>query len=528
MSRSPRGDVVPLVDRLGALHALRVTMAMTVVGVAAAFPGTVGVGADALAAMTAFYLLVATAADLAGRVWGFRVVAVGRALLLVDAVFLALVQVRAGGVDSVLGFLVYVHVIGVTLLASYRTGLRIALWHTVLLFASYYAQVTDAVPWGDPSAELRAGFVPADDAAVFHAVAFWFVAIATAAFSSLNERELRRGKSELRALSEFGHRVEEVRRADEVMHVLVSHAMESFGFLRGAALAKANGHAQLVWMDRGRFHSEVVPAGVPDEVVERASAGRRPLLAAGLDDERDAMLARLLPDARNVIVIPLIADGEAIGALVLERGGGPEARIPARTVGVLSQLGGHGALALRNAWLLGEVERLATVDALTGLTNRRVFDAALEREVARSLRAGEPCSVALIDIDRFKSINDTHGHQMGDAVLGHVGAALAQASRDADLVARYGGEEFAVILPSCPPSQSVEVVERFRAAVAGCGSPIPVTVSAGVASLPKNGRTAAALVGSADEALYESKRRGRDRTTRSQNRPLMLVRSEAH
>jgi len=118
-----------------------------------------------------------------------------------------------------------------------------------------------------------------------------------------------------------------------------------------------------------------------------------------------------------------------------------------------------------------------------------------------------------VDIDHFKLVNDTHGHQVGDDVLQIVAHALGSECRAIDTLARYGGEEFAVILPTCDAAEAVEIAERLRQAVASAPTPVKVTSSAGVATYPLDSVNGAALVKAADEALYESKRNGRNRVT---------------
>jgi diguanylate cyclase (GGDEF)-like protein len=191
---------------------------------------------------------------------------------------------------------------------------------------------------------------------------------------------------------------------------------------------------------------------------------------------------------------------------------------------MLNRFAVHAALTINNAHLQAEVARLASSDALTGLANRRQLDFALGREVARTVRTNEPLSVALIDIDHFKDINDTFGHVAGDEVLREVAGALARSVRDVDLVARYGGEEFAIVLPNCASAGALVVVERVRAAVASVGGAAKVTVSAGIATAAGEGTQGDSLIAAADEALYESKRAGRDRATLALNdQPLMVL-----
>lgn len=164
---------------------------------------------------------------------------------------------------------------------------------------------------------------------------------------------------------------------------------------------------------------------------------------------------------------------------------------------------------------LEDLARLAREDALTRVPNRRAFDEALGREVARSARSGVPLAAIVLDVDRFKRVNDGHGHAAGDAVLAAVAVRAAAALRAGDLLARLGGEEFAVLLPGADLAAAAEVAERIRAAVArepveAGGRPIAVTVSLGCAALERD-EDGAALLARADARLYAAKERGRDR-----------------
>jgi diguanylate cyclase (GGDEF)-like protein len=165
-----------------------------------------------------------------------------------------------------------------------------------------------------------------------------------------------------------------------------------------------------------------------------------------------------------------------------------------------------------------ETERSARTDPLTGLANRRVFDDALDREIRRSRRYRWPLTVLMLDLDRFKDVNDGYGHLLGDLVLERVGGILRHAVRDADVVCRYGGEEFAVVLPETSRTGGFAVAERIRRRVGHAfqergvgGHTVALTVSCGLAAYPEDGLHAIEIVARADEALYGAKRAGRNR-----------------
>jgi diguanylate cyclase (GGDEF)-like protein len=158
----------------------------------------------------------------------------------------------------------------------------------------------------------------------------------------------------------------------------------------------------------------------------------------------------------------------------------------------------------------------ATVDHLTGIWNRRMVLEQLDREVNRARHEKRPFAVAIVDVDRFKSINDTHGHRIGDVVLRFTANALKSQLRQYDFVGRFGGEEFLVLLPGCDAASARAVGERMRDFIAsqqatvGADS-VQVTVSVGVAVTLNGSATADALVEAADAALYRAKDGGRNR-----------------
>ncbi|HEX8229051.1 MAG TPA: sensor domain-containing diguanylate cyclase [Chloroflexia bacterium] len=168
------------------------------------------------------------------------------------------------------------------------------------------------------------------------------------------------------------------------------------------------------------------------------------------------------------------------------------------------------------------LRHLATRDELTGLYNRREMDFLLQAELARSRRYHHFLSVMIIDLDRFKAVNDTYGHQVGDEVLREVAQLVQENIRAGDSAARYGGEELAVILPETTASGAFKVAERIRQAVAarpfarphgGTRTlPVRMTISTGIGCFPSDGDSQDALIVAADQALYNAKDEGRNRT----------------
>lgn len=159
-----------------------------------------------------------------------------------------------------------------------------------------------------------------------------------------------------------------------------------------------------------------------------------------------------------------------------------------------------------------ELQRLAITDGLTGLDNRRAFDAHLEREINNASRYGPPLSLVVMDVDRFKQYNDAFGHTEGDTALKRIADVLVAQARKTDFPARYGGEEFAIVLSNTPLDNARLFAERCRQAIAGNHWPHRrVTASFGIAAWTPAMDSPRDLIHAADQALYEAKRQGRDR-----------------
>jgi diguanylate cyclase (GGDEF)-like protein len=221
---------------------------------------------------------------------------------------------------------------------------------------------------------------------------------------------------------------------------------------------------------------------------------------------------------------PLVAQNHLMGLLYREAYG------PAFAEGadqLATMLAEQVSLALANLDLREQLRSQAIRDQLTGLYNRRFLEDALTRETGRAARSGEPVAVAILDVDHFKRVNDTYGHEAGDAVLRELGQALLKTIRKTDIVGRFGGEEFLMLLPGATvevaQARALAVLEAVRAmeVVIPNGAPLNhITASIGVAAMPLHVARGDALVAAADAALYQAKGQGRNRVVLSDRRAI--------
>ena len=221
---------------------------------------------------------------------------------------------------------------------------------------------------------------------------------------------------------------------------------------------------------------------------------------------------------RSFIGYPMVCSDELVGVLTL---GDEHPDVYGKDAAeMLEIICAQASQTIVRVRYVKQVEDLATTDGLTGLYNHRVFQGTLSSEIQRAARYGDPLSLILFDIDRFKQFNDRYGHQLGDVVLRDVADIAKRSARTTDIPARYGGEEFAILLPNTSTYDAVAMAERLRASIEQHRVPheevlLKVTISAGVATFPEHASTAGALISEADAALYRSKGAGRNAVTQS-------------
>ena len=341
-------EPIPLSERTAALELVRLALASVVAGAAFAMPVTVP--RAVLLATALAYAAIAVSPRFLRRLGRDASLRVLQGTLLLDGVYLCFVMYATGGVASDLRILVCVHVVAVALVASPRTGLKIALWHTLLYLTLFEA--TRGIL--GPDAGGRAVDAEATAGVTLGAsiLGFWMVAIVAASCSATTERALRSRNVELDRLAVMVAEMARSGKASDIARMLLETLQQTFGTSRGAILASRDGEPVLLG-SVGALGRAALDPGL-DRIVERAMSAGEVALLRRLERETDPRLARLLPDGRNVLVVPLtLAGGRQIGVLILEHV--RTDRIPAETVAMIRRFAFHAALALQSAWSLEEV-----------------------------------------------------------------------------------------------------------------------------------------------------------------------------
>lgn len=310
---------------------------------------------------------------------------------------------------------------------------------------------------------------------------------------------------QLRALRQVVRLLSSVHSAEETEHLILDFMAEVF-FAWWAVLLRPQD---------GRYvprKSRSLVEGMTFDAVDGLALDRVLPPGSPVTTPDEVGVGALVPSAVE-LVVPLDAGGERLALMLL----GP--RINGKPFGrpekELSQtLALAAGIALKNAELVERLHSAATTDGLTGLLNRRAAEERLGAEISRSSRHQVRTTIALIDLDRFKLINDTLGHAAGDRYLVHIGEMLRRTVRSLDVAGRLGGDEFMVILPMTSTAEARIFAERFRGGLEKFNEIHPefglATVSIGLAEAPQDGANVAALLAAADAALYRAKGGGRN------------------
>ncbi|MFL5344317.1 MAG: diguanylate cyclase [Hyalangium sp.] len=314
---------------------------------------------------------------------------------------------------------------------------------------------------------------------------------------ALTTRDLLRENASLRqyvSLLEMGQRIATTLDRERLA-IAVSSAIE--------AQTMANG-VLLLLRDGGPLRLHGLSGLEPEQVAEL-----EPVLAAELQGARTPRVLEALPGApAHVLTFPATDGDLTLGQIVLFFSSPPPENV-SEVAGYLSR---HYAMALRNLGRFAEVEDLAYMDDLTHLYNMRYLHLVLDREVKNAQQTEGTFSLLFMDLDHFKSVNDTHGHLVGSRLLVEVGRVLKGCVRERDVVVRYGGDEYVVLLRGTDSGGALKVAERIRRTMENHhfvpreGISITLTTCVGVASFPEHARDKGALLDMADRAMYRGKR----------------------
>ena len=324
-------------------------------------------------------------------------------------------------------------------------------------------------------------------------------------------RELEKRSERATMLAKMGELLQSCISRDEVIAAALGFAPRIFPAARGA----------VELLNASRSVAEVIGSWtgchLPAMDFEPSSCwalrtGHPHLVLAG---DSTAPCAHAAGVKNTYLCVPILAQGETLGILHFQAT--DEApQLEASELSFKTTFAAQVGLSIANIRLREALRTQSVRDALTGLYNRRYLEEVLEREVRRAARAAQSLGILMIDLDHFKSFNDTYGHEAGDAVLRETGLSLTKGIRAEDFVCRFGGEEFVVILPTADLEASRARGERLRSKMRELtimyqGKSLGiVTISVGVAAFPEHGTSPKELMASADAALYEAKRGGRD------------------
>jgi len=329
---------------------------------------------------------------------------------------------------------------------------------------------------------------------------------------------LKRSVEQMKALYQVGRTVTSTLEIDSVLEAIVDGITQLLG---------CESCSIMLIDDSGEYLTIRASRGIPDDVVKNtkrrigegisgmvAQTGK-PYFSTNVNKESKAVaVGSERYRSSSAICVPLIARGKVIG--VLSTNNKNDGDFTIEDMNLLALFASQAAMAIENARLHDKVHKSAITDGLTNLFVRSYLDQYLDNCLSSAQRSSSEVGIIMIDLDHFKVINDTFGHQIGDEVLKAVANMVRTNVRGSDFVGRYGGEEFVCVLSNCDMDCLFQVAERVRrkveeAQISVGGKTLKVTISLGLALFPVDGETKTALLETADLALYRAKREGRNR-----------------
>lgn len=379
---------------------------------------------------------------------------------------------------------------------------------TTLLVTSASAGVAAVGAFVDPALLAAGAGLGVFGAAVAGARAVTFMRRRIEALESRVREQDAAAEAQLESLAALSSQL----RLDQVLESISRSASSAIAGAEFALLIAEEGRVQAT-------HTSSIPAESL-RALERwaqqhqGDLGTAPAVIDDLSEHPELRALSASPElpAGSMCAAPMVFRDDWLGVLIA-LAHGTTVFLP-QDMRALEIYAGHAAVALSNARLVERLEREATEDPLTGLSNKRVFQLAYAAELSRAQREQAPLALAILDIDHFKDINDTFGHPFGDRVLVEAATSLRGSVRGHDTLARLGGEEFALLLPGTTLAEAHAVAERARALLGAIQLPDRnLSASAGVAAIDGSASRGQDLLAAADQALYDAKRQGRDRTS---------------
>src|SRR5438132_6756438 len=330
-------------------------------------------------------------------------------------------------------------------------------------------------------------------------------------------RQLQRTVDELAVLNEIGKALTSSLDIGEVMHLILAKVSELLKPRNWSLLLRDQQTGELYFKAAVGAGSEMLMhlrlqrgEGIAGWVAEHNA----PLIVDDVTaDPRFA--ARFDKTSRfhtkSILCVPLTFKGRVLGVIELVNGEG-DGSFNTEDLRILSTVAEFSAIAIENAQNFAKVQELTVLDDHTGLFNSRHLKRTLEQEIVRATRFGHPVSLIFFDLDHFKQVNDTHGHQAGSRVLHEVGKLLLKTLRSTDVPVRYGGDEFVILMPETSKDQAIAAARRIGGEIAReefladqSYGPLKLTASLGVAAFPDDARDPESLLRVADEAMYRVK-----------------------